>query len=150
MSTLATYSFLPWLRQGLAGQVVTPDGDPTVLGRASVQVDLEITGEGPDGGALTPVPVSRTVQLYGPGDVVGLDRRAVVRTDPRDWITDAEPNYLAHVDLYDEDLPWRYTPAAPDGTGLRLRPWIALVVLEEEAEFREVRTHGAARPLRSG
>ena len=62
--------------------------------------------------------------------------RAIVRTEPRHWITNFESNYLAAVDFYDEDFPWRYTPAAPDGSGLRLRPWITLVVLSED-EFKE-------------
>jgi len=148
MSTIATYSFLPWMRQGLAGQITAADGDATVRARAGVQVHLRVTGEAAAGGALPGVDIERTVQLYGPGDVVGIDTRAIVRCDPRDWITNAEPNYLAHVEFYDEDLPWRYTPAAPDGAGLRLRPWIALVVLAEGVEFREIRAH-ADRPLPS-
>ncbi|MDV3220318.1 hypothetical protein [Intrasporangium sp.] len=142
MSEPSSYSFLPWLRQGLAGQISSPDGDPTVTARASVGVNLTITGQAASGSPLTPSPVSRNVQLFGPGDVVGIDPRAIVRTDPRDWITNAEPNYVAHIEFYDEDLPWRYTPAAPSGDGLRLRPWIALVVLEETEEFRDATTSG--------
>lgn len=148
MSIVATYSFLPWMRQGLAGQIASSDGDAAVLARASVSVDLKITGQSASGSALTPAPVHKDVQLYGPGDIVGIDSRAIVRTDPRDWITNAEPNYFAHIEFYDEDLPWRYTPAAPSGDGLRLRPWIALVVLEEGTEFAEVKAH-AERPLPS-
>lgn len=148
MSVVATYSFLPWLRQGLAGRITATDLDSSVLGRAGVAVDLEVSGTAPGGGTVGPRPIHRTVELYGPGDVVGIDPRVVVRTDPRDWITNAEPNYLAHVEFYDEDLPWRYTPAAPDPTGLRLRPWIALVVLEEETEFTDVKAF-ADRPLPS-
>ncbi|MDQ2624397.1 MAG: hypothetical protein M3Y20_04465, partial [Actinomycetota bacterium] len=148
MSILSTYSFLPWVRQGLAGQITAADGDATVAGRASVSVKLKITGEDPAGTAFAAIPVAKDVELYGPGDVVGIDSRAVVRTDPRHWITNAEPNFLTHVELTDPDLPWRYTPAAPSGDGLRLRPWIALVVLEEDVEFAEVRTH-AERPLAS-
>jgi hypothetical protein len=148
VSTVATYSFLPWMRQGLAGQITAPDLDTTAAARVGVEVRLRITADSASGDASPGVDVDKTVQLYGPGDVVGIDPRAVVRTYPRDWITDAEPNYLAHVEFYDEDLPWRYTPAAPDTTGLQLRPWIALVVLEEDVEFREVHAH-ADRPLRS-
>jgi len=148
MSELSTYSFLPWMRQGLAGQITSLDEDTSVVTRATVAVNLEITGEASSGDPITPVPISRNVQLYGPGDVVGIDPRTIVRTDPRDWITNAEPNYLAHIEFYDEDLPWRYTPAAPSGDGLRLRPWIALVVLEESVEFKDVGTGGGA-PLSS-
>ena len=92
--------------------------------------------------------MSKTVELYGPGDVVGVDVREVIRTEPRDWITNAEPNYLAAIEFYDADFPWRYTPAAADPTGLRLRPWVCLVILEQDTEFAEVAAQ-AARPLPS-
>jgi hypothetical protein len=80
--------------------------------------------------------VNRQVALFGPGDIVGIDRRTIFRVEPRDWITNFEPNYLAHIEFYDEDFPWRYTPAAPDMAKGRLRPWIALIVLKE-SEFTE-------------
>ena len=89
--------------------------------------------------------VDRDVQLYGPGDIVGLDPRAVVRIEPRDWITNYEPNFMPHVEFYDEDLPWRYTPAAPDGPRLQLRPWLCLAVLAED-EFVDGR-NVAGKPL---
>ena len=58
-------------------------------------------------------------------------------------VTNFESNYLAAVDFYDEDFPWRYTPApAP---GLQLCPWIALIVLKE-TEFAEGKNI-ANRPL---
>jgi hypothetical protein len=139
MTDLATYSFLPWLRQGIAGKITTHDGDTTVQLRASAHVQLTLTGEPVTGPAPPPKTIDRDVQLYGPGDVVGIDRRAIVRTDPHDWITNYEPNYMPAIEFYDEDFPWRYTPAAPDGSHLQLRPWIMLVVLEEEKEFRDGR-----------
>jgi hypothetical protein len=144
---LATYSFLPWLRQGLAGQIGDQDHDANVHERASVHVQLTLTGDPLPG--VTPAPtadVDRDVQLYGPGDVVGIDRRAIVRTEPRDWITNYEPNYMPAIEFYDEDFAWRYTPAAPDGSRLHLRPWIMLVVLEEGVEFEEGR-NVAGKPL---
>ena len=66
-----------------------------------------------------------------------------MRTEPRDWVTNFESNYLAAIDFYDEDLPWRYTPAPPEG--LQLLPWLALVVLQE-GEFAEAKNI-AGRPL---
>lgn len=129
--SLATYSFLPWLRQGLANRITAADHDPTVKLRAAVRVDLEVTGRQLDGGTRTET-VGRDVALYGPGDIVGIESRAIVRCEPQRWITDFEPNYLPHIEFYDEDLPWRYTPAGPDTATHRLRPWIALVVLAEE------------------
>jgi hypothetical protein len=130
-----TYSFLPWLRQGLANQIQAADFDPAVQVRANIAVQLELRGDKLGGGEQT-APLARNVALYGPGDIVGIERRAFVRMEPRHWITNFEPNYLAHIEFYDEDMPWRYTPAAPDLANGRLRPWIALIVLEE-AEFKD-------------
>jgi hypothetical protein len=132
---LGTYSFLPWLRQGLANQIASADFDNTVKVRPQVTVQLEAHGDKVDGGSDS-APVSRSVALFGPGDIAGIDRRTIVRIEPRDWITNFEPNYLAHIEFYDEDFPWRYTPAAPDLVKGRLRPWIALVVLKE-SEFKD-------------
>src|SRR5690349_14865942 len=136
MSTLGTYSFLPWLRQGLANQIQSADLDASVKVRAHVNVGLELKGEKPEGGTPETRPVNRPVALFGPGDIVGIERRAIVRVEPVDWTTDFEPNYLPAIEFYDEDFPWRYTPAAPDAAKGRLRPWIALVVLAE-GEFED-------------
>jgi hypothetical protein len=137
-ATLPTYSFLPWLRRGIANTLTTADGDTTVRTRAGIHVDLQLTGNPVAGGPAPSATLGQDVVLYGPGDLVGIDGRAVVRTEPRDWITNFEANYLPAVDFYDEDFPWRYTPAAPSVDHLRLRPWIALVVLTEK-EFAEAK-----------
>ena len=144
--TANAYSFLPWLRQGLATLVGTAPTGPGPAARAQVPVPLRLTGEPVEGDTPVTLDVQQTVQIYGPGDVIGVDPRAIVRTEPRDWITNFEPNFLPFVEFYDEDFPWRYTPAGPDASGLRLRPWIALVVLAE-GEFREATNlpEGSAR-----
>lgn len=140
MNPVGTYSFLPWLRRGLS-TAAAPAAPGTV--RATVAVDLMLHGDKIGGGDITR-PVHRDVQLYGPGDVIGFDSRAIVRTEPRPWITNFEPNYLAFVEFYDEDLPWRYTPAAPDGQQ-RLAPWLTLLVLTED-EFEEGSAPGKPLP----
>ena len=99
--------------------------------------------------------VSQNVQLTGPGDVIGINPRVIVRTEPRRWVADFEPNYLAFIEFYEEDFPWRFTPARavqaerggkpgrnPQQT--KLRPWIFLLVLAE-GEFEEV--SGLSGPL---
>jgi hypothetical protein len=145
MSTpIATYSFLPWLRSGLANQITAADLDPAVKLRAEVAVTLQLTGTGLGAGTITDT-VSRNVALFGPGDVVGIESRAIVRVEPRPWITNFESNYFPFVEFYDEDFPWRYTPAAPDLGKGRLRPWIALAVLAE-GEFEEATVPGAVLP----
>ncbi len=128
---IGTYSFLPWLRQGLANKVEAPVEADTKRGQ--ITVTLNVTGAGLT--APGSQPVDKTVEIYGPGDIVGIDPKAIIKTEPRDWITNFEPNYLPYIDFYDEDFPWRYTPSAPAGD--RLIPWLTLVVMIEDEEFED-------------
>jgi hypothetical protein len=146
MSTqpIAAYSFLPWARQGLGNFIREGDQDTTVRVRGSINVSLQLTGERV-GGGMAAEDVQRAVQLYGPGDIIGIDPKIIVRSEPRHWITNFETNYLPFVEFYEEDFPWRYTPAKPSTDQRRLRPWLMLVVLEE-SEFEEGR-NALGRPL---
>jgi hypothetical protein len=137
VSALPTYTFLPWVRRGLARAIETPDplgGPSALIERASVRVTVGVGGE----------PIRHDVALLGPGDILGISPRAIVRTEPRGWITNFEPNYLPFVEFYDEDFPWRYTPAHATAAH-RLRPWIALIVLTED-EFTDGSGPGGPLP----
>ncbi|MDQ2588402.1 hypothetical protein [Saccharothrix yanglingensis] len=126
-----SYSFLPWLRTGLTTRIT---GEPGI-GRAGIPVQLELSGDALEAG--DPVPhrlIEQPVQLYGPGDVIGIDRRAISRMEPPPFATNFEPNYLAHVEFYEEDFAWRYSPAAPNAATKRLTPWLALIVLSAGGE----------------
>lgn len=138
VDTLKNYTFLPWLRQGLAAGIDTPDNFANAAAapeRASINVSFRVGAEA----------ISKTPQLLGPGDVIGINPRAIVKTEPRNWITDFEANYLAYVEFYEEEFPWRFTPARAVGdlAQSRLRPWIFLIVLTED-EFEE---RGIVGPL---
>ncbi len=127
---IARYQFHSWARRGIAGSITEGDdlgaGTSGTLERAEVSLGVSLNGTG----------LTKRFSLIGPGDIVGVNRDMVVRTEPLDWITDFEPNYLAFVEFYDEDFAWRYTPAAPAGS--RLRPWLFLLVLKED-EFERTR-----------
>jgi hypothetical protein len=131
-----SYTFLPWARHGIAAEISTSDnlgaGGPGPE-RADVSVRFKINGE----------PIANQVQVLGPGDVAGINPRAIVKTDPRNWVTDFESNYLPYIEFYEEDFPWRFTPARAvnELADSKLRPWIFLVVLKEE-EFVEQKTSG--------
>lgn len=140
---IGTYSFLPLLRLGIANNIQAPDEDTSVKFRASVNVALTLTGKGID--PTETESIANPVALYGPGDIIGIESRAIIKAEPRNWITNFEPNYLPYIEFYDEDFPWRYTPAAPNTGAGRLRPWIMLVVLEER-EFKNGKNI-AKRPL---
>lgn len=110
------------------------EGEPELRRGLDVRVVVETDGGGP---AIR--GVQRRVELYGPGDVKGLDAGVVVRTDPAPDSSDFEPNFLPMVELAEPDLPWRFTVGrVADG---QLRPWLVLVVLTPEEFDRD----GAAR-----
>ena len=130
--TVAKYTFNSWLRNGIGGNVNQTDnladGSPSVKERATVPVDVQINGQN----------IHKDFSLLGPGDIIGINPQMVVRTEPLNWITNFEPNYLPFIEFYEEDFIWRYTPAKANGD--KLRPWIILLVLkdsekEEEREF---------------
>jgi hypothetical protein len=145
-SPLPTYTFLPWLRQGLSNTITQDETTPNANLRASVALQLTLRSQGLSGAVPDANLATNIVRLYGPGDVLGIDQRAIVKTEPRHWITNFEPNNLAHIEFYDEDFPWRYTPAHADVAAHRHRPWITLVVLEE-GEFKDGTATGSKTPF---
>jgi hypothetical protein len=74
-------------------------------------------------------------RLYGPGDVVGIDAKQIVRTDPRPRSAGVEARYLASIEFARADFPWLFTPAAADGQD-RLRPWLCLIVVRRQDGVR--------------
>jgi hypothetical protein len=143
---LATYTFLPWLRQGLSNTIAQDETAANASLRASVPMQITLRSQGVSGAVPDANLNTNMVRLYGPGDVLGIEPRAVIKTEPRHWITNYEPNNLAHIEFYDEDFPWRYTPAHANTGNHRHRPWIMLVVLAE-GEFEEGDGHGRPSPF---
>jgi hypothetical protein len=127
---VSRYQYLPWVREGAAHAYANPDSLAPVLARndgkplSAVPVKLLVND-------TTPVDVP--LRLYGPGDVVGIDPRAVLRTDPLARTADFEPNYLACIEFDIPDFPWLFTPAAAGANG-KLRPWLALVVVRQSED----------------
>ncbi len=122
--TAVSYQFLPWVRRGLTVALSTADTFGVLPSRAVAQVGVKLAAP-LDGTAFAPV----SMQLYGPGDVIGIDTGLVVRTDPKPNAHNFEPNYLAIIDFDPPDFPWILTPAKANDRD-QLRPWLVLVVLE--------------------
>jgi len=134
------YQFHSWARKSIASLITTPDdlgsGTAGSSGREEILLDIEVSGQN----------VPKKFSIAGPGDIIGIRQEMIVRTDPRPNSGDFEPNYFPAIEFYDEDFPWRYTPASPVGDNQsQLRPWLMLIVLTEE-EF--IKTKRAA-PLDS-
>ena len=133
---LPEYSFLPWSRRGISTRVdqtdhlgATPAAGPK--DRASMTASITVESVPVPGAvAIGPSAVSRQVSLVGPGDVKSFRPDVVLRVAPVPGSVNATPGELAYVEFYDEDFPWRYTPARAT-TDHRLRPWVVLLVLAE-------------------
>ena len=127
---IARYQFHAWARKGIAANII--EGDDLGTGSSLIKEHAEI----PVSVTLNSTAVTKNFSLIGPGDIIGIDSHMIVRTEPLNWITDFEPNYLAFIEFYDEDFIWRYTPASPAGT--KLRPWLFLIVVKEN-EFERTK-----------
>lgn len=136
------YRFFPYVRRGYPPNAY-PDLDETVTsvataGTLGVDFTVDATGDGSDDqdGHVD-------IDMYGPGHVVGIDERQVVRVEPEPGTSNFPPNYFATVEFDAADLPWLFSPVSADtqetgatdarGRGL---PWLCLVVLEKTAETR--------------
>jgi hypothetical protein len=108
--------FLPHVREG-----IVPTGSAAARPQAAVALRLESPGR-------TARDVTRVMPLLGPGDIVTIEPRQVLRVTPSPGTRDAEPEFFPAIEFDAPDLPWRYSPAVPDGN--RILPWIVLVVIE--------------------
>jgi hypothetical protein len=139
-----TFTFMSWIRQGLATQIIRREGEAAPgapAERAAVAVGLTVNE----------TEVTTTLRLFGPEDVRGINTDAIVRHWPARDVFDAEPNFFPLIEFEDADLPWRYTPASPkrrEGStqDLQLTPWLCLVVLSDE-EIKARRPSGSSAPL---
>jgi hypothetical protein len=126
MNGNARYRFLPWVRSGLAKAIETVDRGPSGGGGAPLLARAKFTA-----GITLSEGIVGTVNLslYGPGDVLGIDPRLIVRTTPSAGTTNFEPNFLPAIDFDPPDFAWLFTPAMADADD-RLRPWLVLIVVD--------------------
>ena len=118
-----SYRFLPHVRRGLADRIPDADGlASTIPSRARFPVTVTL-----ESGQTAGVDL----RLYGPGDVIGVDPRGIVRTEPPRFARDVDPDEFAAIEFDAPDFPWMFTPART-GTNDRLRPWLVLVVVRKQ------------------
>jgi hypothetical protein len=120
------FTFVSWVRRGLAGGISQPDQFPAGTPDIGASVTVRFNGDADEAFA--------ELNLVGPGDIVGLDSNVIVRTWPPSDDPDAEFRSYALLEFDQADLPWRYTPAKHSGEvgdgSDHLRPWFSLLVLE--------------------
>jgi hypothetical protein len=118
---LGSYTFLSWVRAGIGAIVTAPGGGGL---RAQINVTLPVQADG-----QADLDVPQALEVRGPGDVIGIDERQVIRRYPTPHTTNAEDIFLAHVEFDRPELPWLFSPEAPAGNVLT--PWLVLVVLAD-------------------
>lgn len=132
------YTFYPYLRKGLNSHITQTDSlggsvDGDSGARSSVRIT--VTMDAVDGeGQTSQKTYEKVLELYGPGDVSGISETAVMQTVPSEGDKGYCSDYLAAIEFFEEDLPWRYTPLAPNGGCLR--PWLSLILCKDD-EFTE-------------
>lgn len=128
---MANLHFLPYLRRGLARHIEAVDPGTGGIGPAEADMGLVVAGQS----------IATTARLLAPHHVVSLSAAEIVRRYPVPNAVEIEPNYFPLVEFAAPDLPWRFSPAAAGPHG-RLRPWLALVVVEADADDIEYTVAG--------
>ena len=136
--TVGTYTFASWLRRGIGTRITQPD----TLGagasrRAPSARRCRSTSRS------TARRSHKNFALIGPGDIIGINPQMVVRTEPRNWITELRAELPRLHRVLRRGFLWRYTPARPAARGSR--PWLALLVLEDAERGQGVRDHRPPR-----
>ena len=135
MSTLGTYTFLPYLRRGISAAIARTEGQNPTESRATTRVTVSLRDPETNNSYSA---IVEKLELYGPGEVTGFDSRVAIRTWPRPDVFDAESNLFLGVELDQADLPWRYTPARGTSAttggedGALLQPWFCLIALKDD------------------
>lgn len=84
--------------------------------------------------------------LKAAGDVAGIKRSAIKHMAPAPFTHDAETTKFVHIDLYEKDLPWRYTPRTVEDD--HVYPWLVLLVgTGEEIDIKGNIANAAASVL---
>jgi hypothetical protein len=134
--------FVSVVREGLSARLPVADtgvGSPA-LATTTMATALKLQASATLGTQTSPaVPV----QVLGAADVSGLDPRLVLRTDPPEGAQRFDIAQFALIEFDLPGLPWMFTPLAQ--VGEKLRPWIALVVLERKSETDPLDTGPVAR-----
>ena len=116
MADAAVYGFLPWVRTGLASMAKTA---PT-----QNFVNLGVSAHGQHHGGHSGVRCG----LFGPGQVTGIDPRAIARMEPKPGAVSFEPNYFPARRVRDAGLSMDVLAGCANGAALR--PWLCLVCVK--------------------
>lgn len=123
--------FRSWQRNEIFDRAVQQG--PRLVGK----LGLTLTDTATDKSASGDAPFT----LMAAADIGGIKPGAIKHVAPAPFVRDAETTKLVHLDLWDADLPWRYTPLPANGDVVH--PWLALLVGTTE----ELRVDGGSVTL---
>lgn len=129
--------FFSYNRKGISTEISEQDklGSDVTSGaveRPFVQLSMNVKA--------TPVSVDKETKktivtkevknfsIVGPGDVLSVNSDAVMNVYPPAGSDSTPKSHLPYIEFCESDFAWRYTPAAANG--VKLRPWLAIVVCE--------------------
>lgn len=152
-------TFLPWVQPTLGNAaLMNPSQNQGLRPTLDLSATLAINTGLPQ---YQTQPVAATqAEIYGPGDVLGINQRAILATVPVPDAVGFSPLQLAAIDFKEEDLPWRYsmltapavaafaatpTAAATAAIAAAPLPWCMLLVLRAD-EFEALPLAGQPLP----
>ena len=136
-------AYFPWVRKGLSNEIAEIDqlGDMSgntsslVLERPILEVTATYNTYKLNFDAKNDKPLEKSerkrVQFVGPGDILTLRSEIIKKITPAKESADFSRQFYPYIEFWEPDFPWRYTPAQPSNKK-KLRPWLALLVCEEE------------------
>lgn len=120
-------TFHAWQRSALLDRAIRPANKSRLETSVTLTLtDVETGQSATDDASFT---------LMAAGDVARLKANAIKHMAPAPLARDAETTKFVHIDLWEPDLPWRYTPlsaqnrptaATPDNPVIP--PWLVLLV----------------------
>lgn len=139
--------FLRYVRPAIAAAMPRRRDHPEARIRASVVPELRMRTVGDDGVPVPwPTALGARMAVLGPADVVALAADQILARVPAPDAAAVSPTLFASVEFARADLPWLFTPHAPDADDT-LRPWLCLVAVPASLAMVTKGAHGAVLRL---
>jgi hypothetical protein len=115
-------------------------------GRLRATLNLTMTDQATGNTATGAIPYG----FVGAADITCIQRSAIKHLAPAPFTPDAEVTKFPHVDFWDADFPWRYTPRARAND--QVPPWLVLLAgtvdeLQVAGTVVNVTTDAPLRPV---
>ena len=98
--------FLPYMRQGLAAMSAQTS---SVGKRVTMPVTVSIEAENKKTGKKVQESFTKQIALWGPGDILGINTRMIVKTEPVRNSNSFEPDLIPFIEFAEPDFLWRFS-----------------------------------------